>query len=353
MSSTLTLAPACANHMNPATSNLSPASVGSVSVMAGITPVSQGGDSIGGTIAIESVAPQFASRGNRVMTHGGVSAFHRTGGVANGGNAWLSTSTENFRVGYTGSYVNANDYKDGAGAMVKSTFYETQNHALELGARHGSQLVTLDLGYQRIPQQGFANARMDMTRNEAKSVNVRYGGAFHWGQLEARVYYGDTRHEMNILRDKVPGMNMPMETRGVNLGYAAQAEVPLSGRDTLRVGNEFRRFTLNDWWPPAMNMVGSMGPGTLWNVRDGRRDRFGTYAEWEIRRGTKWTELVGVRGEVVRMDTGNVVGYNTSTTTTGSAVYAADAAEFNALNHARQDINLDLTALRWRLRWRA
>ena len=92
-------------------------------------------------------------------------------------------------------------------------------------------------------------------------------------------------------------------------------------------------------------MVGSMGPDTLWNVRDGRRDRFGTYAEWETRRGRGWTELVGVRGEVVRMNTGNVVGYNTSTTTTGSAAYSADAAEFNALDHARQDINFDLTAL--------
>jgi iron complex outermembrane receptor protein len=314
-------------------------------VMAGITPVSQGGDSIGGTIAIESAAPQFARGGQGIVTHGGVSAFHRTNGVVNGGNAWLSTATENLQIGYTGSYVNANNYKNGAGAMVKSTFYETQNHELQLGARRGSHLVTADLGYQRIPQQGFANARMDMTRNEAKFVNIGYGGAFSWGELDARVYYGDTRHEMNILRDKVPGMNMPMETRGVNLGYAAQAEVRLSARDTLRIGNEFRRFTLDDWWPPVSKMVGSMGPETLWNVRDGRRDRFGTYAEWETRRGRGWTGLVGIRGEVVSMNTGNVAGYNTSATTTGSAVYAADAAEFNALDHARQDINFDLTAL--------
>jgi iron complex outermembrane receptor protein len=313
--------------------------------MAGITPVSQGGDSIGGTILIDSAAPQFASRGRRLATHGGVSAFHRTNGVANGGNAWLSASTENLWIGYTGSYVNASDYKNGAGAMVKSTFYETQNHALQLAARRGNHLMTVDLGYQRIPQQGFANARMDMTRNEAKSVNVHYGGAFTWGELDARVYYGNTRHEMNILRDKVPGMNMPMETRGNNLGYAVQAELPLSGRDTLRIGNEFRRFTLDDWWPPVMNMVGSMGPDTLWNVRGGKRDRFGTYAEWETRSGRRWTELLGVRSELVRMNTGNVAGYNTSTTTTGSAAYAADAAGFNALGHARQDVNFDLTAL--------
>ena len=176
-------------------------------------------------------------------------------------------------------------------------------------------------------------------------MNLRYEGSFKWGQLDARGYYQDTRHEMNILGDKIPGMNMPMDTKGANLGYAVQAEIPLSGRDTLRIGNEFRRFTLDDWWPPVTQTVGSMGPNTLWNVSDGRRDRFGTYVEWESHRGRGWTELIGVRGELVQMNTGNVQGYNSSTTTTGSAAYAADAAEFNSVDHARQDINFDLTAL--------
>ena len=129
------------------------------------------------------------------------------------------------------------------------------------------------------------------------------------------------------------------------LGYSLRAAIPLSSRDTLHVGNELRRSTLDDWWPPVMMMVGAMGPDTLWNVRGGRRDRLGTYAEWETRRGRGWTELLGFRGEVVRMNTGDVAGYNDSTTTTGSAAYAADAAEFNAVNHFRQDINFDVTAL--------
>ena len=45
------------------------------------------------------------------------------------------------------------------------------------------------------------------------------------------------------------------------------------------------------------------------------------------------------------MNTDNVVGYNTSTTTTGSAAYSADAAAFNSQDHYRQDINFDVTAL--------
>ena len=233
----------CGNHMNPPMSYIDPYHVASLNVMAGITPVSRGGDSIAGTISVDRAAPEFARggqpfpfSGQRLAIHGGVAGFHRTNGVVNGGNAFLSAATENFRVGYTGSYVNANNYKNGAGSMVKSTFYEAQNHALELAGRHGRHMVTLDLGYQRIPQQGFVNARMDMSGNQAGFANLSYDGAFGWGGLEARVYYQNIRHGMNILRDKIPGMNMPMDTRGATIGYAVQAEMNLSGRDILRVG---------------------------------------------------------------------------------------------------------------------
>ena len=44
---------ACGNHMNPPLSYLDPTQVGSITVFAGISPVSSGGDSIGGTILAE------------------------------------------------------------------------------------------------------------------------------------------------------------------------------------------------------------------------------------------------------------------------------------------------------------
>ena len=54
---------ACANHMNPALSYIDPSNVGSIKVFAGITPVSVGGDSIGGTISVNSPVPEFAATG--------------------------------------------------------------------------------------------------------------------------------------------------------------------------------------------------------------------------------------------------------------------------------------------------
>jgi TonB-dependent Receptor Plug Domain len=114
------LAAACPNHMNPAMSYIDPANVAGITVMAGITPVSSVGDSIGGTIAVESAAPEFAKQDQGVQVHGGFSTAYRTNEAVDGDSAWVSVATANFSVGYVGSYAHAADYKDGAGAMVLS-----------------------------------------------------------------------------------------------------------------------------------------------------------------------------------------------------------------------------------------
>jgi iron complex outermembrane receptor protein len=355
----MTVASHCSNHMNSPLSYIDPGNVGRVNVIAGITPVSSGGDSIGGTILVDSADPEFAAPGQRAVTHGGVTAFYRSNGVVNGGDASLTAATEHLSAAYTGTYVNSGDYKNGAGERVISTLYESRTYNVQLAARRGNNLFSVGLGYQDIPEQGFVNAHMDMIENESRYANLHYRGTFAWGKLDARAFYEHTGHEMNILSEKqaIMDMNMPMDTRGANLGYSLKAEIPLTGQDILRAGTELHRVTLDDWWPASMMMAGSMGPNTLWNVQDGRRNRFGTYLEWEGRHGYGFTQLLGIRNDEVLMNTGDVQGYNMCggqmnepddcmmATETGSAAYYADATSFNSTSHRRLDNNFDLTAL--------
>ena len=355
----MTLTAHCSNHMNPAMSYIDPGGVGKISVVAGITPVSNGGDSIGGTIVVDSAEPEFAAPDQRTVTRGSLTGFHRTNGVVSGGEASLTIATQHFSASYKGTYVNAADYTSGNGDRVISTLFKSRTYTMQLAARRGIHLFTASIGYQDIPEEGFPNAHMDMLKNESRYGNVRYRAGFAWGRVDVRGFYEHTGHEMNILSEKqlIMNMNMPMDTRGSNLGYSLQAEIPLAGQDVLRAGTDYHRFTLDDWWPASMTMVGSMGPNTLWNVHDGSRDRFGTFVEWEGRRGRGWTELLGIRSDVVMMNTGAVQGYNMCggqmnapgycmmKTQTGSAAYYDDATAFNSSRHGRRDINFDLTAL--------
>jgi iron complex outermembrane receptor protein len=357
---------ACGNHMNPPLSYLDPTQVGNITVFAGIAPVSSGGDSIGGTVLVESSAPEFAGAGQGTLLKGEAGTFFRSNGNAMGANLSATAAGEKLSVTYSGSIAQSGNYTAGGdfkpaglayiataqslydstkwlpGDEVGSTQYQSSNQSLGLALRHDHHLVDLKLGYQHIPYQGYPNQRMDMTDNTSTQANLRYTGQYDWGQLEARVYREHTEHEMNFLEDKAfwyqnyaPGM--PMLTEGRNTGAAVKGDINLSTRDLVRVGGEYQQYRLDDLWPPSG--TGGMAPNTFLNINDGERDRYAAFAEWEAQWNRQWLSLVGVRHETVKMDTGPVQGYNTGGT------YAGDAAAFNAADRNISDHNWDLTAL--------
>jgi len=333
------LVSACANHMNPALSYIAPSQVESIQVLPGITPVSVGGDSIGGTIRVRSADPKFAEAGAQLL-EGQATFVYRSNGNVRDASLAATMASDTFSASYRGAAIKAHNYEDGDGKKVGSSAYESRNHSLTLAMRSEARLLELKLGLQRMPYQGFPNQRMDLTRNDSEQVNLRYLERFGWGTLEGRAYHEHTRHAMNFGPDKqfwygakkiIPGM--PMDTEGRNTGVSVKATIPLSQPDTLRVGADYRRYRLDDWWDPS---GGGMAPDTFWNIRDGRRDRLGAFAEWDRRWNPAWFTQFGVRGELVTSDTGTVQGYN--------AGYGKDASAFNALDRKRNDHNLDLTA---------
>jgi iron complex outermembrane receptor protein len=365
---------ACGNHMNPPLSYIDPTRVGTIEVFAGITPVSLGGDSIGGTIRVASEEPQFALKDQGLLNSGEAGTFYRSNGNAYGANLSATLAGETFNIHYSGSSAQADDYTAGGGFKpagpaaagrgwldsdeVGSTYYKSVNQSLSMAMRHGEHLLELTYGVQDIPYQGFVNQRMDMTGNDSEQINLRYKGAYAWGSLEARLYSEETQHSMQFGEDKLywygptpaqdgqpgpicgmaPGCyaaGMPMATEGDNTGGSLKASIALAERDVLRLGAEVQNYRLDDYWLPSGRM---MWPNTFWNIRDGQRDRNAAYAEWETAWNPRWLTQFGARMEWVEMDAGDVQSYN--------AMFSqADADAFNAAEHRRSDDNLDLTAL--------
>lgn len=367
----MNLISSCANHMNPPLSYIDPTNVDSVALFAGVTPVSAGGDSIAGTIQVNSPPPEFAKAGEGKLLKGQAGAFYRSNGNGRGANLSATIANEMLSLNYAGSTAQADNYRAGGsfkaaglsegttewldGDEVGSSLYKSQNQLLSLALRHAEHLFELKFGYQHMPYQGFPNQRMDLTDNTSQQVNARYLGEYAWGSLEARAYHEDTRHTMNFLDDKLqttgPMKNlagMPMDTHGKTTGVQLKAEIIASERDLFRVGGEYQKYRLDDWWDPispvvAMPMAGMKG-STFWNINDGQRDRFDVYGEWEARWSRQWLSQLGLRSSTVRMDSGDVQGYNT-------AFYgdpqnpASIPGAFNALDRQKTDHNIDLAAL--------
>lgn len=378
---------ACSNHMNPALSYIDPNNVERIEVLSGVMPVSKGGDSIGGSILVQPRQPAFApppgvggpplvaapvgpflfgspyppfmpwhgqglrfGNQNELLATGAISAFFRTNnnGVTVSGTA--NVATDHWSVLYNGAWSRATDYHAGGGEKVLSTNFISEQHSLTGAYQNNGHLFSIRGAVEHIPYQAFPNQRMDMTGNRGYTADAKYLGNFGWGTLDARAFWHHVTHTMGFLQDKQPA-NMPMNTIAHDFGYSVKAEIPftqLSGQDVLRIGSEYHGFRLKDWWEPIAGSM--MGPFTFWNVNNGERNRVGHFAEWEAAWTQQWSTLLGVRNDVVWMDTGVVSPYDPRSRVPMGMMGAMNnpdapaSAIFNARNRARTDVNFDMTA---------
>ncbi|MEJ2623825.1 MAG: TonB-dependent receptor plug domain-containing protein [Pseudolabrys sp.] len=329
------LGPACPNQMNPPMSFVNPAQISSMRVYTGTAPVSAGGDYTAGKIVVGTAEPKFSTT-DKLKQSITVSSFFRSIDSSYGVDATATLANKDTAVTYSGGWVHAHDYKAADGSTVKSTLYELQNHALTIAKRTMGSQYTLQLGGQYIPYQGYVNQYMDMTYNQGLYARGKYEGNFNWGDLEASAFVHQIHHTMGFLQPDKTG-NMPMYTDALNSGYSIKATIPVSTQDTVRVGNEMHYNHLDDWWDPVSGRA-MMSPNAFRTINDGHRTRVGTFVEWERHWTSQWTSLIGVRNDIVSMDTGDVQGYN-------AMMYGADASAFNALDHRKTDVHIDGSAL--------
>ena len=332
---------ACPMHMNPALSYIDPSNVARITVMPGVTPVSLGGDSIGGTIVVGSASPAFTDEGEPVRQSGSASSLYRSNGSSIALAASSTLASSDVVASYQGSGLRSGDYHDGRDDRIAASRVEDSNQQLILALRDGTNVYEVQAGVQYMPYEGFPNADMDLFQNVAEFVNLRYRGDFPWGKLSAGGYFDSARHEMNgDAPDRYPpspvditsmGL-MPTREHGEDFGYRVELDIASSMRDTLRVGSELHRETLDDRWPGAP--VGMMFDYV--NLEHASRTQLGTFAEWQRNWNARWNLLLGVRNDTIWMDTGAVQGYDGVDPT---------ASAFNAQDRARTDVNFDATAL--------
>ena len=330
---------ACANHMNAPLSYIDPQQVQRIRLIAGVTPVSAGGDSIAGTIEVQSQTPAFAVAGAPLLAQGSVGVSGRSVNRSVSGNLAASMASDTLAIGYSGAYTRSRSYDDGHGDRVLGSMAESINQSIVLAAKGDGRQLTLRAGVQHIPYQGFPNQYMDMTDNHGQFANLACQAGFGWGMLDARAYWQQTGHEMGFFSSERPG-TMPMVTHGKNTGAALQQTVS-TGAGELRLGQEFHAFRLDDYWPAVPGSM-MMGPRTWLNINHGRRDRAVLFAELETAVDARWTSVLGLRGESVRMDAGDVQSYGTGMMNMADTMAAT---AFNARSRRQRDTNLDASAL--------
>jgi iron complex outermembrane receptor protein len=133
------VAAACPMHMNPPLSYVDPSNATGIEIFPGITPVRLGGDSIAGTIQVESAAPTFADD-ESVERAGQLSTFFRSNSSAYGATATASLAGRDLSLSYQGSATHAADYNDGRGERINASGFETLNNQFTAAYRSGPHL---------------------------------------------------------------------------------------------------------------------------------------------------------------------------------------------------------------------
>ena len=353
----------CASHSNSPFSYIDINNINEIKVFAGITPVSMGGDSIGGTVIVNSKSPEY-SESSEMITKGRFGTVYRSNNQSFGTNINAVMATDMVSIKYTGNYIDAKNYSSAAnfkagvnvtgrgwidGDIVGSSAYKISNHLLDFGLKEGSSELNFKVSLQHSPYQGLVNQRMDMTGNDSSSVNLKYTDKLTWGDIEARAYIESTDHAMNFGPNKKywysnNAAGNPMDSDGLNLGFTVKANINLDDDNILTLGSEFQRYRLDDLW--AASGTGSMSPNTFININNGARDRYDVFGELTHLWQPDFLTSFGVRYGMVRMDAGEVHGYADVNTYSGMTNNQRNnSAAFNASERTKVNHNWDLTAL--------
>lgn len=326
----MAITPACPNHMDPPLHYMGPEALDALEVIVGATPVSLGGDSIAGSVEAKSRAPVFAAEaGWKPVVRVEFGASSGNDGLQAG--AELGATSDVLNLRYLGGYQDAGNYESARGE-VADTGYTSERHALAAAYRHGSGLWEFEAGTHHARDVGTPTLPMDMVQDDADRVRLAFKGDTPIGRLEAGVY----RHEIDHVMDNFslrpltgPARMIAPSTSddtGLSLALAREA-----GNGTLKLGFETQR---NDFDVYQQNLTNPALPKQDM-FRDAERSRYGVYGEWEGVLADRLRMNAGLRGEIVRMDAGDIVD--------AFAPAVADRTAFNAADHARRDANLDAT----------
>ncbi len=327
------ITPACPNHMDPPLHYTTAQGMEVLEVIAGITPVSMGGDSIAGAVIAESASPHFS--GSASMEVFGKAAASYSG--ANNGSDLLlrvGSANDHSSIAYTGEKQLGKDLKF-PGGTVKDSGYELVRHDLALAEKAGDGVVRLDLGRHESRNAGTPALPMDMIKDDANKFALGYKGNFDFGALEARVYRHEITHLMDnySLRDLSSGMIAPATSN--DTGYQLNTTLP-RGSNTYRLGME---YLSNDF--DAYSQSSTLTPASLKDIiRNGKRNRLGVFGEWEAVAGAQWKTLLGVRSDTVNSNADAITHLGSGVT----PAITADANSFNASERNLTDHDWDVAA---------
>jgi len=294
------IANACSNNMDAPLHYLPRTFVEKLEVVRGISPVSAGMETIGGTVVADARHSDFAA-GDALEMHGNLAGGVQSVDTGYSASALATLANRRHRLHLGASYEAGDDRDFGAGT-VRPTEYRRSAVDVGYGWRHGGHELAFDYRRNDTSDAGTPALPMDDIYSDANLLRAEYRGRSAGVALLAKLYYTDLDHRMSNyeLRRAAAGRRRFNEAASEAVGYRVQAGVDAAG-GTLVVGTDGHlldyRARLGD--PDDAGFF-------LDNFNDVERNRYGIFAEWTADPAARWGVRMGLRWTRVTMDAGIV-----------------------------------------------
>ncbi|MDQ6969118.1 MAG: TonB-dependent receptor [Mariprofundus sp.] len=341
----LNVAPAGPNWMDPPLSHIPPSQLESISVIRGISPVSEGAESIGGSIKAKTATLPFSSNGE-VAPHGTFSTGYDSNNKAFTAGGQLGISSGSDRIQFNGNFDKGQDMKAGNGLKIVPTQYKRRNLGADYGHRFDGGDFNLGYSNERVDNAGSPALPMDIIYVKSNAINAGFHSHAESDAIKwlADIHYMDTDHKMdNYTMRSAPvmlgmmGMKMKRYavTNAKDFAYKLQAAIPVNN-GTFTLGTEGWLAKHNaDVSDPANAAF------KLQNYNDAKRNRFGLFGEWKSPLTDSLGIQAGVRYSRINMNSATV-GSSGFTGMLGAAINTL-SSNFNASQRNQHDNLFDFT----------
>ncbi|GAB6034453.1 TonB-dependent receptor domain-containing protein [Galenea microaerophila] len=215
----------CPNRMDPPTSYTEVSSYDQVTVIQGVQSLQYGPGGSGGTLIFKRTPPAYDPD---QAIHSKISLLTSSNVMKYDANADVSAVGKQGYVVLQGNKKEANNYKDGNGDTIRSSYRSTQGH-IDLGYRPDhNRLFKLSLERSRTEDALYPGAKMDAPKTEGNMVRLGYEQkqvASNINQLKVEAYRTTVDHLMDnySLRTNT-GMKMKTPTSSETKGARIQAQ---------------------------------------------------------------------------------------------------------------------------------
>lgn len=187
----------CPNRMDPPTAYAEMSSFDDVTVIKGVNSVTYGSGGTGGTVLFERNMPTFEEG---KPYNGDINLGTSNNGLTQDMNATVSAGGDKGYIVLQGSKKSADNYKDGNGDEVRSSYDSRQGH-IDLGwTPNDNHELRLSYENTRTEDALFQDAKMDAPLSDGSTTRLRYKGSNLSKNIQALdidIYSSDVDHVMD------------------------------------------------------------------------------------------------------------------------------------------------------------